>query len=445
MTVAAALERNPLDAWAVRRTGIAPEFLKRKTIVEYQLRAIQQTVAWVRSKSSFYAEQLAGFPTTWPQSLDEFMQAPLTAPSEIIGRGHEFLCVPQNQISRVVTLESSGTCGGRKRVFFTAEDQNLALDFFAHGVAAMAEKGDRMLIALPGEREGSVGFQLARGISCAGVVPIPHGLVVDPLATVDRMDREKPALLIGLPVQMLAVAIKGGEVGRRVFDHLHTIVLCSDHVPQSLVLRIRQATGCEVFEHYGSTEMGLGGGVDCRVHAGYHLREADLFFEIVSPETGEPVTDGQMGEVVFTTLGRLGMPLIRYRTGDVTRIIPGPCPCGSPLRRMERVRARVDSHVVFGPEGGTTIGVLDESLFAISGVQDFAATLVSGTPSELQVTIYAPGARKHVEPEVESALMAIPAVGANCASGALRLRVDFQDQPFPVTGAKRKIRVQPLR
>ncbi len=86
--------------------------------------------------------------------------------------------------------------------------------------------------------------------------------------------------------------------------------------------------------------MGYGGGVSCAAHAGYHLREADLLFEIVDPGSGQPVADGQMGEVVFTTLTRRTMPLIRYRTGNLASWITTPCPCGSVLRRLGWVQGR---------------------------------------------------------------------------------------------------------
>ncbi len=436
------LERNPLDSWAAHRIGVAPQRLTPKAIAEYKLRAIQRTVAWARDKSSYYSGRLAAFPPEWPRSLDEFMHAPLTSSADIVESGHEFLCVPQSEISRVVTLDSSGTTGLRKRIFFTAEDQELALDFFAHGVSAMAAEGDRMLIALPGEREGSVGFQLARGIARAGVAPIPYGLILDPTAALARIDREEATLLIGLPVQVLAIALEGSKFAPRVFHRLRTIVLCSDHVAESLVRSIRQATGCEIFEHYGSTEMGLGGGVDCCAHAGYHLREADLYFEIVSPPTGEPLGYGLMGEVVFTTLGRVGMPLIRYRTGDMARIIPGGCACGSPLLRMERVRNRVDSQAALGAEGSVTIAELDEVLFAIPGVYDFSATLVTGRSNELQVCVYAAEPHDRIAAEVEHGLTLLPSIGDNRATGELRLTVLLRDKPFAVTGAKRKIGVQ---
>lgn len=440
----AVLERNPLDAWAAQRIGIAAETLAAEAIAEYQLRAIRQTVDWARRKSSFYASHLAGFPAGWPCSLAEFAQAPLTSPADIVERGHELLCVAQSEISRVVSLESSGTSGMRKRIFFAAEDQELALEFFAHGVASMAAHGDRMLIALPGERDGSVGFQLARGIARAGIVPIPHGFSFDPSATILRMDEEKATLLIGLPVQMLAVALQRGKVARRVFRRLRSIVLCSDHVPQSLAQRIRQATGCEIFEHYGSTEMGLGGGVDCHAHAGYHLREADLYFEVVSPPSVKPLADAQVGELVFTTLGRFGMPLIRYRTGDLARILPGPCTCGSPLRRLARVQSRIDAAVALGSKGSITIAALDEALFAIPEVYDFAAELAPGNPNELRLRIYGSQASQDLAPRAERALMQQPAIAANCAAGELRFNVLLQGQPFPVTGAKRKIEVHSL-
>jgi phenylacetate-coenzyme A ligase PaaK-like adenylate-forming protein len=435
-------DRRRLDLWAMQRIGVAPEELTRGSIADYQLRGIRQTVEWARRRSGFYSARLATFPAEWPRSLEEFSRGPLTSPADVVDGAHEFLCVSQSEISRVVTLESSGSTGARKRIFFTAEDQDQTLDFFAHGVASMAAEGDRMFIALPGEREGSVGFQLSRGMEGAGVVPIAHGLVADAAEAVRHMDREQATLAIGLPTQMLGIALETGELARRVFRRLHTVVLCSDHVPRRLVSRIRQATGCDVFEHYGSTEMGLGGGVDCSAHAGYHLREADLFFEIVSPETGEPLADGGTGEVVFTTLGRQGMPLVRYRTGDLSCILPGPCVCGSPLRRLARVQNRVDGAVALGPHGGLTIGALDEALFALPGIHDFAAVVATGKLKELQLRIHAPHAGGSIAAEAERALMQLPSVADNCAGGHLRLVINVQAEAFRITGAKRKIGVE---
>lgn len=442
IATATGVNRSPLDTWAAQRIGIPTDTLTHEALADYQLRAIRETVEWARRNSSFYAAQLAAFPPEWPRTLQEFTLAPLTSPADIADRGHAFLCVPQSEVSRVVTLETSGTTGARKRIFFTAADQDLALDFFAHGVSAIAAPGDRMFIALPGEREGSVGFQLARGVERSGVVPIPHGLIVDPSAALEWIDREKATLLIGLPVQMLALALETGVLARRVFRRLHAIVLCSDHVPPALANTIRCATGCDIFEHYGSTEMGLGGGIDCRAHGGYHLREADLHFEIVSPHTGESLPDGQLGEVVFTTLRRAGMPLIRYRTGDLASIVPGPCSCGSPLRRLTRIENRIDCAVALGSAGNIGISALDDTLFAIPSVHDFAATFIPADPNELQLQIYAPHAGEAIAAQAKRALSLLPAIAKNLSAGELRLCVLLRREPFLVTGAKRKIVVQ---
>ena len=96
------------------------------------------------------------------------------------------------------------------------------------------------------------------------------------------------------------------------------------------------------------TEMGYGGGVECDVHDGYHLREADLFVEIVDPVTRQPLPDGVYGEVVFTTLTRRAMPLIRYRTGDMARFLTDALPLWHVLRRLSRIQGRLANTVSLG-------------------------------------------------------------------------------------------------
>jgi phenylacetate-coenzyme A ligase PaaK-like adenylate-forming protein len=113
------------------------------------------------------------------------------------------------------------------------------------------------------------------------------------------------------------------------------------------------------------TETGLGGGVDCRSHGGYHLREADLYFEIIDPDTGEAVPDGEYGEVVFTTLTRRGMPLIRYRTGDISRFIPGYCGCGTVLRKMDYIRGRISGNIKISDVHYLNLSKLDEKIFSM--------------------------------------------------------------------------------
>lgn len=441
-TAAASIPKTPLESWIAGKPGMRGAPLTRAVIAQHQLKSIRETVAWVRMQSAVYAQRLAEFPEGFPGSLEDVEHLPTTTAEDLAVNAPGFLCVSQSEVSRVVTLQTSGTCGPPKRIFFTAEDQELALDFFANGVTQVAAGRSRMLIALPGDREGSVGYQLAAGIARAGVVPIPHGLSVDPAATLARMEETRVTSIIGLPVQMLALAMTQSAVAKRVMRRLRSIVLCSDHVPTSLVLRLQQSSGVKVFEHYGMTEMGLGGGMNCEAHMGYHLRESDLFFEILDPQTSSPLPAGEVGEVVFTTLNRTAMPLIRYRTGDVSRFLPEPCKCGTILNRLERVRGRVDGAVRVGKDSCLNIAMLDEALFAVPGLLDFSARFIGGSSKRLEISVCATeNSDFGLDATVADALRTIPAIRDGCARKELQVRVVVAEKPFRVTGAKRKIEV----
>ena len=322
----------------------------------------------VRLKSRFYQKHLDDAPH-YVSSLRHLAHFPFTTAQDIREQALQFLCVSQDEIQRVVTLDTSGTTGQPKRLYFTKEDQELTIDFFHVGMSTFTEPGDKALILLPCERVGSVGDLLAIALLRLGAQPIRHGVVQDILETLDVMNREQVNGLVGIPTQVLALARCGEGL------ELKSVLLTTDHVPSVIAEAVEHAWGSLVYNHYGMTEMGLGGGVECQARRGYHLREADMIFEIINPATGEPVAEGETGEVVFTTLTRRGMPLIRYRTGDISRFIPGECPCGTTLKTLERVKSRVSGHVAVGNQWHLTIAELDEALFSIAGVLDFAAAI----------------------------------------------------------------------
>lgn len=273
-----------------------------------------------------------------------------------------------------------------------------------------------MLILFPGELPGSVGDLLAKSLDLLGAAGIPHGPAKDIQHTLDVMVREKVDTLAGIPVQVLALArLGGGRAAPR------NVLLSADHVPQASSRELGNLWGCEVFTHYGMTEMGYGGGVECQAHFGYHMREADLFFEIIDPATGTPVKAGEPGEVVFTTLSRRGMPLIRYRTGDISRFIAEKCPCGTVLKSMARVTGRIAGQARLG--SGTTLSMadLDEALFPLAGLLDFRALLTSEKGRDrLHVEIHSMAPKgEGMVGRACRAINAIPVVQAACAEGAL--------------------------
>lgn len=408
----------PAQAPTDRPERGAPDALRR-----HQLAALRETVAHAKAHSPFYAARLSAVGVHDLRSLGDLAALPFTTADDLRAQGSRLRCVPAGEVERIVTLPTSGTSGEPKRVAFSAADQELTIDFFRHGMSVFTGQRDRVLILLPGERPGSVGDLLARGLERLGAMPLPYGPVADVADALERLEREQASVVVGIPVQLLALARRSVAQGRR--PHVRSVLLSTDHVPRAVVADIEQAWDCRVYNHYGATEMGLGGGVDCAAHAGLHLREADLLFEIVDPATGAPLAAGEEGEIVFTTLTREAMPLLRYRTGDLGRFAAGPCPCGSSLRLLAPVRERLDAVAALAGGERLSLADLDEALFARDDALDFRARLsVDETEETLTVELLCEGGCAAPQPRRAAAALAeLPAVAAATAAGRLRVKV----------------------
>ena len=433
------MEITPLESWMAQRLGAKQ--LHREQIEAYQVLRLRETVRWARLHSAFYRERLADLSEDDLRSLHDLPRLPFTSADDLRRNPLRFLCISQGEVARVMTLQTSGTTGAPKRLYFTAEDQERTSDFFQHGMSTLAGPRDRVLSLLPGGCPGSQGELLATGLRRLGAVGISHGPVQNVEHTLEVMAREGVDVLVGLPVQILALARHGPGRGAP-----RGVVLCSDHAPEAIRRALRRLWDCEVYTHYGMTEMGLGGGVECQAHFGYHLRELDLCFEIIDPHTGEPVREGETGEVVFTTLSRRGMPLIRYRTGDRSRFLPASCPCGTVLKSLEKVSSRINGHIALACGEVLTMADLDEALFPLEGLLDFDAVFSrAGEIDLLRLGVYAQDEHGDgLAVAVRRALQAIPALRTASDEGRLKLSIGLQTKgAAPARGtAKRAIVVE---
>jgi phenylacetate-coenzyme A ligase PaaK-like adenylate-forming protein len=380
---------TPLEAWIREKARIDPGLTGRffvEALENYQLRRLSEIINYARRNTPFYRLHLASLPAAPLSALSDIIRIAFTTPSDLANDPFGFLAVRQDDIARIVTLRTSGSTGEAKRLFFTEGDLELTVDFFHHGMSTFVRPGQRVAVLLPGEKPDSVGDLLVRGLRRMDVRALVYGPVTDPIHAAEAVASFGAHCLVGIPTQVLAVARSrtGAAIGK---SSIKSVLLSTDYVPRAIAKTLEEVWGCQVFNHYGMTEMGLGGGVECEALDGYHLREADLYFEVVDHETGEPCSDGMIGEVVFTTLTRRGMPLIRYRTGDIARIIHQPCPCGSVLRRMDRVRGRWDGAVRLGPDCTLTLSEIDEALFRLPGLLDYRATVSKGRDGRFRLHI----------------------------------------------------------
>ena len=370
------LRITPLERWIKDRIGLEPRStFTRDDVRRFQLEKLRQILAYATRRSPFYRRQLSGRSTAALSDFADFAEVPFTTAEDLVRDPLEFLCVSQSEVARVVTLRSSGSTGQPKRIFFDPEDLERTVDFFHQGMSSLVYPGDRVLILMPGGLPGSIGELLVEGLARMHVEGIVHGPVQDPEQAIDEIISLRPQCLVGIPVQVLAL-VKHPQSERVPPGTIRSVLLSTDYVPAAMVTNIQRGWGSRVYQHYGMTEMGYGGGVECDAHDGYHLREADLFVEIVDPATGQALPDGVSGEVVVTTLTRRAMPLIRYRTGDQARLLPDYCPCGSMLSRLGKVQGRLTNAAQLGGLTQLKMSVLDEALFAIPEVLNYQAELV---------------------------------------------------------------------
>lgn len=348
---------------------LSPEGLK-----SYQLGEIRKTLN-IAKKSKFYREKLKDINSDEIKDFGEFNKIPFTTSGDLVNYPKDFLCVSLDEISRIVTMTSSGTMGIPKRIFFTENDLKATSEFFAYGMLNMVIPGQRVLILMPGSSPSSIGKLLKEGLNEVGCEGIIYGPVFDIWDALETIKLKNIDCIVGLPIQVFYLAKLKSTDGRYKNLNLKNILLSADYVPRSLCRAVSRAFSCPVFTHYGMTEMGYGGGVECSALNGYHMREVDLYTEIIDPLTGQNADQGSYGEVVFTTLRREGMPLIRYRTGDIARFLPKNCSCSNAFKRMDYVKGRASEYLKLKNGQMFSIGMIDEIMFGVENVLDYKASI----------------------------------------------------------------------
>lgn len=353
---------HPSETWIARKCGQSGPWASPEAVRAWQLRALRNVCRRVAATSRFYRRLFAPLPRdalergSWPAGFAEFAEAPFTWPRDVSADWRQFLCVGGGEVARMVSLETSGTTYLPKRVAFTAADLERIVDYFAAGVGQMVRSGDTVLILLPGaERPAGVTDLLTRALTRLGATGVPGSPTVVVDGFLEELERHGPECLVAAPGQLSALAVDA-RVRDAVAGRVRAILSCTSSLPPEVKTRLAAEWDTRIIEYYGMTESGYGGGVECFFHNGYHVNEADLYFEVVDPGSGLPLPDGAPGEVVFTTLNREAMPLVRYRTGDFAAMLPGPCACGSAMRRLGPVRGRIarrrDGYDVISVEKG---------------------------------------------------------------------------------------------
>ena len=344
------MKRTNLDTWIETIEGIP--HLTRENLEQLQLQRLNEMLKRLKERGGIYRD----YPDKL-ESLSGLQMLPFTTAQMLSEHPGRFLMTSQSEVSRVISGATSGTTGPAKRVFYTQMDTEHTIGLFTAGISEMLHPGEKCFIAFPFTGPFGLGDLIAQAVERIGGMPVKAGFGQTFGEMLAILEETKPETYIGFPVTLLSLIRLYGDD----FPVKRALV-SGDACPAGVMEELEKALGSKLYPHYGSRECGLGGAVTCPAFEGMHLRENHIIPEIID-ESGNVLPDGEYGELVLTTIGAEAMPLIRYRTGDFTRILP-PCPCGGITRRLDTVSRR---------EGEISIEELDSALFHIPELVDYRA------------------------------------------------------------------------
>ena len=339
-----------------------------------QLELIDKQVKRLVAGDSYYGKMYREAGITEIKSEEDFYKIPFTDKQDLRNAYPLGIqAVPDEEVVRIHS--SSGTTGKPVIIPYTKKDvEDWAIMFErCYRLAGITEKDRIHITPAYGLWTAGVGFQA--GCERLGAMAIPMG-PGNTEKQIQMMIDLKSTVLCATSSYALLLSEEINKRGIRDQIHLKKGVIGSERWSDKMRQTIKEGLGIELYDIYGLTEIyGPGIGINCPGETAMHCFDDYLYIEIINPETGENVPDGEEGEIVITTLVKEGAPLLRFRTHDLSRIVPGECKCGCKYPRLDTIKGRSDD------------------MFKIHGVNMFPALVeemlakVDGATSEYRVTL----------------------------------------------------------
>jgi phenylacetate-CoA ligase len=300
------------------------------------------------SSSSFYKQKFAqeGLNVADIRSVEDISRLPLTSKDDL--RAHYpygFLARPVSELVRLHA--SSGTTGTPTVIFHTQNDLNTWAGLVARCMYMVGVRPDDVFQNMSGYGLFTGGLGIHYGAEHLGCLTIPAG-AGNSKRQIKLLSDFQVSVVHIIPSYALhlATVFEGMGVDPKSLNLRIALIGAEPH-SEEIRKRVEELYGVRAYNSYGLSEMnGPGVAFECPQQNGMHIWEDSYIAEIIDPQTLEPVPDGEIGELVLTTLTRESMPIIRYRTRDLTRFIPGSCPCGRVHRRLDRIQGRADDMII---------------------------------------------------------------------------------------------------
>ncbi|MCL5269768.1 MAG: phenylacetate--CoA ligase [bacterium] len=321
-----------------------PDYLPARQIRELQIRRLRAVVRRAYDHVKLFRQRLdeRDLLPEHIERLDDITHLPFTVKADL--RDTYPFGLFASPMSEVVRLHaSSGTTGKPIVVAYTKEDLEVWTNVMVRSFAACGlHRGDVIQNAYGyGLFTGGLGAHYGAEALGATVIPISGGNTDRQMMVMKDFGVTAICCTPSYFVHLIERAQEMGMNFRRM--PLRAGIFGAEPWTEAMRRHIEEASGIKAYDIYGLSEIiGPGVGIECQHQDGLHIFEDHFFPEIIDPETGEPLPDGEEGELVLTTLSKQAMPVIRYRTRDITAINPEPCSCGRSLRRIRRISRRSD-------------------------------------------------------------------------------------------------------
>ncbi len=310
---------------------------------EYQLHRVREQMRYTEANSIFYKDRYrkAGVAPEDIKAYEDLTKIPLTTPDEMAVDPMHFLCVSMTKTERA--FSTTGTSGVRKRVFYTREDLLSKIDIISSALMNVGmQKGEVLHIMFPTVGAWDPSLMMAGACMVAGYGS-SSSASVDIEEQMKTIRENNSAYIIGLPSFIYRVTVLAGEkVDLRQLG-IKKVICAAEPLSEAMRNTLQEAWGCPVLDVWGMTEFGLACAIECDERNGLHTDEANLLFEVIDPETGEHMPDGERGELIVTSLNAEATPIMRYSTRDLSSLYPPHCDCGTRFNhRIGKPGGRLD-------------------------------------------------------------------------------------------------------
>lgn len=325
------------------------ETMSRRHLQELQLKRLKQTVGQAYKNIPFYRDYFSKLKLRPGDitSLEDIRKLPFTS-REDLRENYPFgmLAVAKEQVVRLHT--SSGTTGKPKAIFFSKKDVDRAAELIARCLIMTGVKKDDVLQNMMTYGLFTGALVMHYGAEKVGVLVIPAGPGNTKRQIALMQDFKTTTLHLTPSYALYLASVMHNEgIDPQKDFFLRRAYLGSEPYSEETRKKIEKFFHIDVFNSYGLSEMnGPGVAFECGEKNGMHLWEDNFIMQIINPDTGEEIPEGEKGELVLTTLCREAMPILRYRTRDITMIIPGKCRCGRTHRRISRIIGRTDDMII---------------------------------------------------------------------------------------------------